>query len=89
MSGDDHHIIIGNFIADGVKGKKYLEYPEQITKGIIYHRAIDSFTDQHETVKQSIRRLQQTQGKYSGVAIDMFLRSFSGKNIGLNSPKFL
>ncbi len=52
LSGDSDDIMIGNFIGDFVKGKKYLDYPEQIGKGIILHRKIDSFTDRHPVTKK-------------------------------------
>ena len=68
--------IVGNFIADFVKGKKYLNYPEEIQQGIIMHRKIDTFTDTHPTVKQSIKRIREEQGKFSPVVIDMFYDYF-------------
>ena len=37
LSGDSEKIIIGNYIGDYVKGRDYLNYPEQIRKGIILH----------------------------------------------------
>ncbi|MGV6829498.1 MAG: acyl carrier protein phosphodiesterase [Flavobacteriales bacterium] len=80
LSGDDKGIIIGNFIADGIKGKKYLKYPEQIKKGILLHRAIDSFTDQHPTVKKSTKRLHKNYGHYSGVIVDILYDHFLAKN---------
>ena len=55
LSGDDDHITIGNFMADGIKGKKYLNYPEGIQTGILLHRWIDSYTDSHPIVKQSTK----------------------------------
>ena len=45
LSGDSDEIKVGNFIADHVKGKRYLSYPEDIQTGILLHRQIDSFTD--------------------------------------------
>ena len=57
LSGEDQGITIGNFIADGIKGKKYLSYSEDMQKGILLHRSIDSFTDQHPVVRQSTKRL--------------------------------
>ena len=47
LSCADEALTIGNFIADHVKGKAYLDYPETIQKGILLHRKIDHFTDQH------------------------------------------
>ena len=37
--------MIGNFIADSIKGSKYNSYPLQIQKGILLHRQIDTATD--------------------------------------------
>ena len=52
LSGDNDLITIGNFMADGIKGKRYLKFPPDIQKGIILHRAIDTFTDAHPIVKK-------------------------------------
>ena len=52
LSGSDKDLIIGNFIADHVKGKAYLDYPETIQKGILLHRKIDDFTDRHFCLKK-------------------------------------
>ena len=38
LSGEDEGITIGNFIADGIKGKKYKKFPPKIQKGILLHR---------------------------------------------------
>ena len=76
LSGEDEAIKIGNFIADGIRGKKYLEYPEKIQKGILLHRAIDTYTDQHKIVKKSTKRLHKNYGHYSGVIVDIFYDHF-------------
>ncbi len=60
LSGEEEGVIIGNFIADGIKGKKYKNYPLSIQKGILLHRGIDSFTDQHPTVRLSTKKLHKT-----------------------------
>lgn len=44
LSNNDKNLIIGNYIADDVKGKAYLNFPLEIQKGIILHRKIDDFT---------------------------------------------
>lgn len=80
LSGDDEGITIGNFIADGIKGKKYKDYPAKIQKGILLHRAIDSYTDSHPTVKQSTKRLHKNYGHYSGVIVDILYDHFLAKN---------
>lgn len=40
-------------ISDYVKGKKKFDYPPDIQKGIMLHRAIDTFTDFHEATKEA------------------------------------
>ena len=80
LSGDDEEITIGNFIADGIKGKQYRKYPQQIQKGILLHRAIDSYTDSHHIVKQSTKRLHEKYSHYSGVIVDILYDHFLAKN---------
>ncbi|NNM23529.1 MAG: DUF479 domain-containing protein [Flavobacteriaceae bacterium] len=80
LSGDDEGITLGNFIADGIKGKRYQKYPTQIKKGILLHRAIDTYTDSHPIVKQSTRRLHKNYGHYSGVIVDILYDHFLAKN---------
>lgn len=72
LAGTDPEIILGNFIADHVKGSDVLNYSDKIQKGISMHRAIDTFTDQHPVVKQSIMRLRADFRKYAGVIVDMY-----------------
>ncbi len=80
LSGNNDQLMIGNFIADSVKGKKKDDYPDAIRKGIELHRFIDSFTDHHEVVLNSIRRIQNHQEKYSAVVIDIFYDHFLAAN---------
>jgi acyl carrier protein phosphodiesterase len=47
LSGGNEQIIVGNFMGDYVKGKNYMLFPEQVKKGILIHRDIDTFTDMH------------------------------------------
>ena len=44
LSNTDEALTIGNLIADHVKGKAYLDYPETIQKGILLHRKIDQIS---------------------------------------------
>lgn len=80
LSGENENIIIGNFIADGIKGKRYLKYPPEIAKGILLHRGIDSFTDSHPTVRKSTAKLHENYGHYSGVIVDILYDHFLAKN---------
>jgi len=80
LAGNDPEMILGNFIADHVKGSDVLKYPEKVRNGISMHRAIDTFTDQHLVVKQSIARLRADFRKYAGVIVDMYYDHFLSAN---------
>ena len=67
-------------MADGIRGKDYENFPQDIQKGIILHRAIDTFTDAHPTFRISKHRLHEKYGHYSGVIIDVFYDHFLAKN---------
>ncbi|MFY8064866.1 MAG: ACP phosphodiesterase [Flavobacterium sp.] len=80
LSGDNDLLKIGNFIADSIRGHSYDTYPEEIQKGILLHRSIDSFTDMHPIFRQSKHRLHEKYGHYSGVIMDIFYDHFLAKN---------
>jgi acyl carrier protein phosphodiesterase len=80
LSGEYDNIKIGNFIADGVKGKQFEEFSDEIKKGIVLHRQIDNFTDKHLIVKKSKKRLHKRYRHYDGVIIDIFYDHFLAKN---------
>lgn len=76
LSGGNEEIIVGNFMGDYVKGRNYLLFPEQVKKGILIHRDIDSFTDMHEVTRRSKQRLASRYHKYAGIIIDIFYDHF-------------
>lgn len=85
LSGDDDQLMIGNFIADFVKGNKKDNYPEGIKKGIELHRAIDDYTDHHPITGDSKARLRPKYPKYSGVIVDLYYDHFLAKNFEMYS----
>lgn len=80
LSKSNKNILIGNFIADAVKGKSYKNYSEEIQVGILLHRHIDSYTDSHPIVRKSMRRLNERYRHYDGVIIDILYDHFLAKN---------
>ncbi|WP_283635503.1 acyl carrier protein phosphodiesterase [Aquaticitalea lipolytica] len=80
LSGDNEMIAIGNFIADGVRGKQYKKFQKDIKTGILLHRQIDTFTDAHPIVRQSTKRLHKNYSHYSGVIVDILYDHFLAKN---------
>jgi acyl carrier protein phosphodiesterase len=80
LSKENTDLMLGNFLGDFVKGKKHENYRPTIQKGILLHRQIDTFTDQHKIVKISKRRLHERYGHYDGIIIDIFYDHFLAKN---------
>ena len=76
LSGDDDDILIGNFIADSVKGSSIDKYPGKIREGIVLHRKIDQFTDEHPVVLKGKVRLRPKFHKYAPVIMDVFYDHF-------------
>ena len=81
--------MIGNFIADSVKGSSYKKFPEGIKNGILLHRAIDYYSDKHPVFLKSVERLRPDYRKYSGVIVDIFYDHFLAKNWKDYSDKLL
>jgi acyl carrier protein phosphodiesterase len=69
-------VVVGNLISDFVKGKKQLDYPDSIRKGITLHRAIDTFTDTHPVTRHAKAYFRPVYGLYSGALIDVVYDHF-------------
>ena len=80
LSGDNDLMKIGNFMADGIRGQQYQDFPEEIKKGILLHRYIDTFTDAHPIYRQSKHRLHEKYGHYAGVIMDIVYDHYLAKN---------
>jgi acyl carrier protein phosphodiesterase len=76
LSGNSDEILIGNFIGDYVKGHEYNSYPPNIKKGILLHRRIDTYTDRHKIVHQSMSYFAPRYHKYAGIIIDILYDHF-------------
>ncbi len=76
LSFGDEKIMVGNYIADAVKGKQIEAYPESIKRGIVLHRKIDEYTDFHPVVAKSKEIIRHRYRKYAGVVIDMYYDHF-------------
>lgn len=76
LSGEPSELMVGNFIADSVKGSSATNFSDEIQKGIKLHRAIDMFTDSHAEMEKSKERLRPRYKKYAPVITDIFYDHF-------------
>ncbi|MDQ3046691.1 MAG: ACP phosphodiesterase [Bacteroidota bacterium] len=80
LSGESEGLLLGNFIADSVKGRMIENFSPEVQAGIILHRKIDTFTDQHIIVEESKKRLRPKYRKYAGVIVDIYYDHFLARN---------
>ncbi len=81
LSGDNPDIIIGNYIADHIRGTKIVnELPNPVLKGVLLHRAIDAYSDMHPAVRHSVALLKPSHARYASVAVDILYDHFLIKN---------
>lgn len=80
LSFGQEKILVGNFIADFIKGKQINDFEDEIMLGILLHREIDYFTDSHPLVKAGQSYLRKKFGHYATVITDVFFDYFLVKN---------
>lgn len=77
LSFNQPEILVGNMISDHVKGKRQYDYAQEIQRGIALHRAIDSYTDEHQATREIKLFFRPFYGLYaapfSDIVYDHFL----------------
>lgn len=81
LSGRNGSLQVGNFIGDFVKGKAYDNYATEIKRGILLHRKIDHFTDNHDDVRACVEVLRPEFGRYSAIVVDLYFDYFLANSI--------
>lgn len=71
LSFANEDLLVGNFIGDFVKGSAWKNHAEGVQRGILLHRAIDSFTDNHPMTHRSKERIRPFAGRYAGPVVDV------------------
>ncbi len=64
--------LVGNLMADFLKGRIPDDLPVGVRCGVLLHRRVDAFTDAHPVTARTRARLRPRWGKLSGVLADMF-----------------
>lgn len=81
LSFKQDEVLVGNFVGDYVKGKQWENLPYGIAKGVLLHREIDYFTDQHPEFIKCKRLFSAELGHYGmlfpDVVFDHFLANDS------------
>lgn len=85
LSNNEKELLIGNFIADHVRGNHLESYPPGIIEGIKLHRRIDTFTDEHPLFRKSKRLFYKDFEKHSGILVDIYFDYFLAKDFDKHS----
>ena len=72
-----------------MKGSDLSHLPEMVAKGVVLHREIDTYTDNHPIVSQSKDKLRAKYRHYSGVIVDMYYDHFLAIHFADYHPKAL
>ncbi len=80
LSANEPDILVGNFIADSIKGNQIEAFSPAVQRGIMLHRSIDQFTDTHEEVKKAVSLMRPYFQKYTPVVMDIYFDYFLSIN---------
>lgn len=72
LSGPNEGVMVGNFIADHLRGNDFSRFSEDVVQGIKMHRAIDQFTDSHPNFRASKRQFYSSFNRHSGILTDIY-----------------
>mgnify|MGYP000980322078 CR=1 FL=1 len=86
LSGDNAELLIGNFIADHIRGNQLAQFPPGVVQGVYLHRNIDAFTDSHAGFKKTKRFFYEGFEKHSGILVDIYFDHLLAKNFGQFHP---
>jgi acyl carrier protein phosphodiesterase len=71
LSFGDTGLLLGNMIADSVRGKEIESFAENIKRGIRLHRQIDEYTDRHPVTTELKNVFESSAGRYSRSFLDI------------------
>jgi acyl carrier protein phosphodiesterase len=89
LSFEEPSILAGNLTSDFIKGKKKFDYSPGIQKGITLHRAIDTFTDEHEITRQAKEVFRADYRLYSAAFVDVVYDHFLANDAAIFTDKSL
>jgi acyl carrier protein phosphodiesterase len=71
---------LGSLVGDFMQGMELRSFPPAVQAGILQHRRVDRFTDQHPIVRRSKQRLEQRFSRYAGIMVDVFYDHFLARD---------
>ncbi len=80
LSEPQPYPLLGNLLGDFCKGRDLGYLPPGFDLGVRQHRAIDAFTDSHDSVRQARHLFAPEFRRYSGIILDMVFDHFLARH---------
>jgi acyl carrier protein phosphodiesterase len=80
LADTSEEFLIGSLIGDFVKGAVRKRYSNEVTEGIIFHRKVDVFTDNHQMIVESRHLISGKQRRYAGIVLDICCDHFLSRH---------
>ena len=80
LAAGSDHAIVGSLMGDFVKGPLGDRYGAELTRALVLHRRIDTYTDAHDVVRQSRRRVSTGRRRFAGILVDVFYDHFLARH---------
>lgn len=79
FSPKDDYVTLGNLSGDFLKNRFHHLLSPAVINGVYLHRAIDTFTDNHQALRELLPLFRPHFGKYSSVVLDVLLDYLIGE----------
>ena len=80
LSGRTPEAVVGGLLGDFVKGSVDERYGVREREGILLHRRIDRYTDNHEVVRASRCLVSPLRRRFAGIMVDVFYDHFLARH---------
>ena len=80
LAGPDPEMVLGGLMGDFVKGRLGDEWPPTLRSGLLLHRRIDRFTDDHPGVAVSRARIPPPRRRFAGIIVDVCYDHFLARD---------
>jgi acyl carrier protein phosphodiesterase len=80
LARDSIDLLLGSLMGDFVKGPLTDRYAPAITRGLVLHRGVDTYTDAHVLVARSRARISPPRRRYAGIMVDLFYDHFLARH---------
>lgn len=79
--------LVGQFLEDHIKNKDRFSFPDEMVKGILLHRVIDTFTDAHPAIHEAKKIFSPLVRLYSGAFVDVVMDYFLANDVSVKTSE--